>query len=342
MFRSFNIGRSFSLFIVVSFVCLNGNECAAAQLPTKITAGYATISASSLALWLAQDEKLFAKNGIDADLVFMPGSPTLIAAINSGAIAVGFTGGTAILAAAAGGADFKVLAASHVRANHDLVVKPEIKRAEDLRGKRIGVTSIGGTGWMAAMLVFEQLGLNPDKDKLIVSAFGEMRIISRALETGTIEAALVTGNFTSQFRRAGYHILGELDRVPMMGNAVVVKQSFLQSQRNLLRSFLRAISEAQVFVLSPTKKQSVLRVLTKRLSITDPAVAEDTLQDLVKRLDKKPLPSIPALSNIQRFLQTRNSKVAEVKLEDLIDDSIVRELDKSGYFDRLNEEYGVK
>ena len=76
----------------------------------------------------------------------MPGSPTLIAAINSGAIAVGFTGGTAILAAAAGGADFKVLVASHVRANHDLIVKPEIKRAEDLRGKRIGVTSIGGTG----------------------------------------------------------------------------------------------------------------------------------------------------------------------------------------------------
>ena len=99
-----------------------------------------------LALWLAQDEKLFAKNGIDADLVFMPGSPTLIAAINSGAIAVGFTAGTAILATAASGADFKVLAASHVRANHDLVVKPEIKRAEDLRGKRIGVTSIGGTG----------------------------------------------------------------------------------------------------------------------------------------------------------------------------------------------------
>ena len=195
---------------------------------------------------------------------------------------------------------------------------------------------------MAAMLVFEQLGLNQDKDKLIVSAFGEMRIISRTLETGTIEAGLVTGNFTSQFRRAGYHILGELDRVPMMGNAVVVKQSFLQNQRNLLRSFLRAISEAQVFVLSPIKKQSVLRVLTKRLSISDRAVAEDALQDLVKRLDKKPLPSIPALSNIQRFLQTRNSKVGEVKLEDLIDDSIVRELDKSGYFDRLNEEYGVK
>jgi len=158
--------------MVALCACLKDNESSAAQALSKIVVGYATINNSSLALWLAQDERIFAKNGIDADLVFMPGSPTLIAAINSGALAVGFTGGTAILAAAAGGADFKVLAASHVRSNHDLVVKPEIKRAEDLRGKRIGVTSIGGTGWMAAMLVFEQLGLNPDKDKLIISAFG--------------------------------------------------------------------------------------------------------------------------------------------------------------------------
>src|SRR4030095_6957951 len=82
--------------------------------------------------------------------------------------------------------------------------------------------------------------------------------------------ALITGNFTSQFRRAGYNILGELEKVPMMGNAVVVKQTFLQSQRDFLRNFLRAIGEAQVFVLSPIKRQSVLKVLTKRLSITDP------------------------------------------------------------------------
>ena len=342
MSRSLKFGYACWFFNIALFACCERDESFAAQASAKIAVGYATISSSSLALWLAQDEKIFAKNGIEADLVFMPGSPTLIAAINSGALAVGFTGGTAILAAAAGGADFKILAASHVRSNHDLVVKPEIRRAEDLRGKRIGVTSIGGTGWMAAMLVFEQLGLNPDKDKLIVSAFGEMRIISRALETGTIDAALVTGNFTAQFKRGGYNILGELERVPMMGNAVVVKQTFLQSQRDFLRNFLKAVGEAQVFVLSPLKRESVLKVLTKRLGITNPAVAEDALQDLLKRLDKKPIPSIQALRNIQRFLQTQNPKVGQVKLEELIDDSIVRELDKSGYFERLNTEYGVK
>lgn len=341
MFRNLSMGRSVLLFIVAIFAHSNGSECTAAQL-TKVAVGYATISNSSTTLWVAQDEKFFAKNGIEAELVFMPGAPTLIAAINSGAISVGFTGGTAILAAAAGGADLKVLAASQIRSNHDLIVKPEIKRTEDLSGKRFGVTSIGGTGWMAAMLVFEQLGLNSDKDKLIISSFGEMRIIARALETGTIDGALVTGNFTSQLKRAGYNTLGELERVAMMGNAVVVKQSFLQSQRDFLRNFLRAMSEAQSFVLSPLKRQAVLRVMSKRLSITDPAVAEDSLNDLLKRLEKKPLPQLDALRNIQRFLATRNPKVGQVKLEELIDDSIVRELDKSGYYDRLNAEYGVK
>jgi ABC-type nitrate/sulfonate/bicarbonate transport system substrate-binding protein len=128
----------------------------------------------------------------------------------------------------------------------------------------------------------------------------------------------------------------------MMGNAVVVKQNLLQSQRDFLRSFLRAIGEAQVFVLSPVKKPAVLRVLTKRLNIADPAVAEDALQDLLKRLDKKPIPSIQALRNIQRFLQTQNPKVGQLKLDELIDDSIVRELDKSGYFEQIYAEYGVK
>jgi hypothetical protein len=71
-------------------------------------------------------------------------------------------------------------------------------------------------------------------------------------------------------------------------------------------------------------------------------VAEETLQYLVKRLDRKPYPSIEGLRNIQRLMQTRNPKVGQLKLQDVIDDSILRELDKSGYIDRVYAEYSVK
>jgi len=314
----------------------------AAVAPAKIAVGYATISSASTTLWVAQDEKFFAKYGIDADLVFMPGSPTLIAAINSGALAIGYTGGTAILGAVGGGTDLKIIAASQGRVLHDLVVRHDIKKAEDLRGKRVGVTSIGGTGWMAVMLAFEQLGLNPDKDKLIVSAFGDMRIIGKALEAGNLDGALVTGNLISQFKRAGFNVLGELERVQMLGSAVVVKQSMLTTHSDLLRNFIRALTEAHAFVLSPTKRPAVLRVISKRLNISDPAVAEDGLQDLLKRIDKKLFPSLDGLRNIQRFLQTRNAKIGQIKLQEVVDDSLVRELEKSGFNDRVLADYGVK
>jgi ABC-type nitrate/sulfonate/bicarbonate transport system substrate-binding protein len=328
--------------VLLLFGCLWAMPPNAAWAATKVAIGYATISSASTTLWVAQDEKFFSKYGIDADLVFMPGAPTLIAAINSGALTIGYTGGTAILGAVAGGADFKVIAASQGRVLHDLVVRHDIKKAEDLRGKRIGVTSIGGTGWMAAMLVFEQLGLNPDKDKLIVSAFGDMRIIAKALEAGNLDGVLVTGNLISQFKRSGYNVLGELEKVPMLGSAVVVKQSMITTQTELLRNVIRALTEAHAFVLSPAKRPAVLRVISKRLNITDPAIAEDGLNDLQKRVDKKLFPSLDGLRNIQRFLQTRNAKIGQIKLQDVIDDSLVRELDKSGYNDRVLAEYGLK
>ena len=83
--------RLVSLILTFSFG-LKSNAVFAAQAPAKMVVGYASVSSTSVILWTAQDEKMLAKNGIDADLVFMPGSPTLIAAINSGSLGVGFTG----------------------------------------------------------------------------------------------------------------------------------------------------------------------------------------------------------------------------------------------------------
>jgi len=330
---------------LLAFLSWNGLQpvaARAAQAPTKIAAGYASMSATSAILWAAQDQKMLARNGIEADLVFMPGSPTLIAAINSGGIAVGFTGGTATLGAAAGGSDFKILLASHGRINHDLVTRPEIKEPKDLRGKRVGVTAIGGTAWMAGMLGLEQIGLNPDKDHLIISGFGDMRVTTQALESGTVDAGLISGHYSLGLRRRGYNLLGELEKIPMMGSSVVVKNSYLQSNMDFMRRFIRAMVEAHVFVISPANKATVVRILAKRLALSDTGILEDSYQDLARRLDKKPYPSVEAMRNIQRFLAPRNPKIAQIKPQDLIDDSILRELDKTGYIDKLYSEYNTR
>ncbi|MEX0802999.1 MAG: ABC transporter substrate-binding protein [Candidatus Binatia bacterium] len=132
-------------------------------------------------------------------------------------------------------------------------MRPEIKNPQDLRGKRIGVTAIGGTGWMGAVLVLEQMGLNPERDHIQISGFGDQRVISQALETGTIDAALVTAVFTLRLKRLGYRILGELDRIPLLGSSIIVKKTYINSHSNIVEDALRGLIEGHAFVLNPSK-----------------------------------------------------------------------------------------
>lgn len=305
------------------------------QTRPKVVIGYASMSSVATTLWVTQEKGFFAKNGIDAQTIFIPGSPTLIATLNTGDVQFGYTGGTATLGSAVGGLDVKMIAAFANRVQADLVVRPDIKTVADLKGKRIGVTSIGGSGWMSVMLGLEQLGLNPEHDQISLSAFGDQRVISQAVEQGTINGAAIAGVFSRRLKRSGYNIIGELEKIPLVGTGIVVKTDYLNSQNATVRSTLKALLEGHAYVLNPANRPAVIEIMMKRLGLTDATMASDGLDDYTKRVDRKPYVNIDGLRNIQRFMKLRNPKIAEVKLERLIDDSILRDLDKSGFIDQL-------
>src|SRR5262245_9817787 len=240
-----------------------------AQSRTKVVIGHASMSSVVLTLWAAQDRKFFAKNNIDAQLVFIPGSPTLIASLNTGDVHFGYTGGTARLGAAVAGLDVRMIAAFANRVQSELVTRPEIKTAADLKGKRVGVTSIGGTGWMSALLVLEQIGINAERDKMQLTAFGDQRVISQALESGTIQAASLAGVFSRKLARAGYWIPGEPEKIPLTGTGLVVKADYLQQHNSVARNVLRSLIEAHAYVLNPESRSSVMELLSKRLGLSD-------------------------------------------------------------------------
>lgn len=327
-----------------AFVLLCGNLKATAS-STKIIIGHAAVNSRVVPLWIAQEQGFFAKNGLDAEVVFIRTGPILISALTAGRINIGYAAGEAlVLAAAASGADVRLIAAFTSRFNHDVVARPGITRPQDLRGKRFGVQSIGGGMWMRAMLALEHLGLEPERDGIQLLVLGDQTILLQALDTGTIDVATLDKVFTSILKQKGFSILLDLyhANIPMIGMSALAQKSSIEKRPEIVENFLKAMLEGLAFSLSPENKTTVIRTIMKRLKITDPSAAELAYLDIVNIMDRKPFPSVEGLRNVHRLYRSHDPRVANVKPDDVIDNRILNKLEKVGFIDELYRTYGVK
>src|SRR6187431_1583113 len=184
------------------FSLINCMELCAAAARPKVVIAHAVMNFRVAPLWVAQDQGFFAKYGIDSEIIYMRGGPTLLSGMVSGDIQIGWTA-SGIIAPIAEGADFVIVAGFNNRVTDDLIVRPNIKRPEDLRGKRFGVQSIGGGGWLGSMLGLESLGLEPRRDDIRVLVIGDNTIRGQALESGTIDATSLDGAFARKAKAKG-------------------------------------------------------------------------------------------------------------------------------------------
>jgi ABC-type nitrate/sulfonate/bicarbonate transport system substrate-binding protein len=237
-----------------------------------------------------------------------------------------------------------MVAALNAKVTYDLVAAPAIKTIKDLRGKRFGIQAFGGGLWMGAMLGLESLGLDPQRDNINVLQIGDQSVIAQALEAGSIDAAALDGVYSRRLKQKGFTILTEFSRanIPTIGLGLVAKNAFIRERQDTLDGVLRGLSESVAFILSPKSKPVVLKTIMQHLRIGDPATAEEGYQDLVTGLERKLSPSIEGLRNTQRLLKPRNPKLETIKVEELIDDRIVRRLEESGFISRLQATYGIK
>jgi ABC-type nitrate/sulfonate/bicarbonate transport system substrate-binding protein len=329
-----------TLFLLL--LCYRLPSIANAAVPGKIILGYAA-PARALPFWVAQDLGLFLKYGVDVEPVFIRGAPILVAGLASGDIHVGSTGGSATLAAIAGGQDLKIIATFGSRNTFDLMSQPNIKRPEDLRGKRIGLTSIGGTTWMALLLWLEHFGLDVQRDKMQLQAMGEQAITVQSLETGIVNAAIFEGIFSRRLKAKGFNTLGEYSALKhqFLSQALVVQRSFLQQRGDTLENLLKAEIEGVAYVLAPKNKSAMIKTLMRRMK-TDPAAAEEGYLDLLRAMERKPVPTVESMVHVQRLMKMQNPKIGDVKLDDINDARLIKKLDDSGFIDNAFAAQGMK
>jgi ABC-type nitrate/sulfonate/bicarbonate transport system substrate-binding protein len=336
-------------FLVRALLCLfvllcAAGESSAAAAPAKIVLAYASMVARTSFIWIAKEQGFFAKYGIDPELILMSRGPVLIAGLTSGDVHVGNTGGTAALNAAVGGIDLKLVATFNSRWVNNVVARPGIQTSKDLARKRFGVSSFGGTQWMGTMLWLEHLGLDAQKDDIRFLVIGDQTLLAQGLESGTIDAANLDGSFSRKLRQRGFSVLTDASKVnlPIVSQGIVVTAEYLRKQPRVVEGVLQALIEGLAFTVAPANKPLVLKTLTKKLGVMDPTALEEGYQEILTGLDRKPYPSLEGMKNIQRLAQSREPRLANIRIENIVDDELMRRLDSTGFIDRVYRGYGIK
>jgi NitT/TauT family transport system substrate-binding protein len=306
---------------------------ALAPIPLKLMLG--TAGASSAAVIVAQQGGFTTRYGLAAELVLARSGAEALSAVLGRDAPIGAMGGTAVINAVAGGAGLVVVALANSRLTQQLVVAPDVRTPQDLRGKRIAVTDVGGSTDLAAQYILDKFGLRRGED-VAISALGGNNERIGALQVGAVQGTMLSAPFTLLARKAGYPVLFDLTQedYELPSISVVTSREALANQPEVARRFVRALVDA--IHSMKTDRESTIAVLERYLQQSDPEILEDLYGEAAgNALPEAPYPSVRAFGNAIKEIAPRNEAVASLRPEDLVDDRFVRELDESGYIRAL-------
>src|SRR5262245_19706149 len=146
--REFMVG--FLALVIATLTIVFDSQAASVQ--NKVVISHSGMNARYAHLWMAQERGFFAKQGLDTDVIFVRSGPVQVASVASGDVQIGYAPGVPVLGAADEGARLKIIAGFNNRITHDLVCRLLLENKKDLRRKRFGIQSIGGSLWLSAML----------------------------------------------------------------------------------------------------------------------------------------------------------------------------------------------
>jgi len=307
----------------------------ASATPQRVVITPASFSEREGVLVVANHQGFFRKYNLDAQLVLMPNAPLALSALTAGdsQFYYGTTSG-ASLGAVLNGLDGVFGAAFINRLVGAFAVGRDIKTPADLKGKKIGVASLGGGNWMFTMLAFEHWGIDPKRDAITFRIIGDTGVRAQSIATGVIDGSLLGYTHASILRRQGYPILADVAElnIPFQDSGLFTRKSFLAQHPEIVESVLRALVEAIAFIQEPDNKTAVLKSLAQWLRLPKPDDALPGYDFMRKMYTRRIYPNLEGIRNSIRVLTLTNEKFGRLKAEELVDDRIVRKLEREGLF----------
>ncbi|HEX2385460.1 MAG TPA: ABC transporter substrate-binding protein [Candidatus Binatia bacterium] len=319
--------------LIASLVILASGRAAVAA--EKLVGLYSSQVMSQSLPWIAQEAKLFPKYNLDFDLVYISSSPMATAAIVGGDVEVILTGGVGIVRAyVQGNTDLAFIGGVKNVMTQSVVAGPAIKRPEDLKGKKVGVSRIGGNTHYFMIQIARRHGLEPGRDFTFIQTGGDPEAMA-ALLTGSIDAAVLTPPSDAMALAQGKHyvVYGPDLKIPYAATIFVAKRSTMDKRPQAMGNFMRAMAESEKII--HTDRDLVYRVLGKKLRVTDKRILDAAYNAEIKALESRLAMSTESIQAMIEDVAQTDPRAKKVKAQELIDTRYIDEMNQSGFFEQI-------
>ena len=287
--------------------------------------GFSGASATQLAGYLAVDQKLFDIYGVNVELTQSAGT-TMIRALDSGSLDVAIVGGGQALSAYLKGVEVRIISGLVNTIPFQLWVKREISQLKDLKGKLIANTPPGTSLNLANQILLMRAGLDPLREVKLV-AFGRLGLVSQALFTGVVDAALLSPPDTIEARKSGMRMLIDLAtaRIPCPFTSVVTTRAVLEKSPPSLDRFLRGILHG--IKLALTNPDMAKKTISRNMRLTDPEAVEEVYQRAVAAYERLPMVPKEAIETVVKLSTAPSNR----NPFGVLDMSLLERIDKEGF-----------
>jgi len=303
---------------------------------TKLKVAYPTTVGSMAVLWVTKEARLFEKQGLEVELIYVAGSSRVVQAMLAKDIPISEIAIPAVIQANLAGADLVMLAGPNHKPGQKLMVKPDIKRREDLKGKKkIGITRFGTSDDFLLRYVLGQWNLQPERDVALIQMGGSQEILAGLASRG-IDGGMLSSPLHLQAAKLGYSVLTDLSAIGVdyQGAGVVTTRSYMKEMPDTVRRYLRAYVEGLHRFKSD--KNFALKVIAKYSRITDAEALDETYQHYaIKVMPKVPYPTIRGIQMVLDEIGSRTPKARNLAPESFIDVSYLRDLERTGFIKTL-------
>jgi len=328
------------LLLAILMLVLSTLICAETRSENlQVNFGVTFRNARLVPLWIADEEGYFKKQGLDVKQVNISGGTQGAQMMVTGGVDVSYDDPITCIVSTAGGIPVNVIVGGTPSLAYLIVGGPEIKNIADVKGKRVGSSGLGLSASRLALLVgLRRFGVDADKGQVTIVAAGQEPERIAGLSTGAIAATVISPEYRTKLEQLGVNMLADLRtlNIPWETSSVITTAKNVQTKRDMLERVVRAILQAHAFILNPANRTRVVEVMTTQLALKSQQDAAAVYDDLVKfYVFKKPYPTHDGFANVIAEVVKSVPKAAGIKYEDVVDNSILEKLDKSGFIDGL-------